>query len=220
MRRLVVVVPAGLVGWGLGCSEVQIDPQGGGGQTGSDTSATSASAGTPKASSSSGLMTTKASSSTGTDPELVAFCEAAGICMPTCAGAFQAFQLAPCEAQGHAFATCFAQSYDASTCSLTGCDAELEALLACRQDSPVECFAGSGTADRTECTFDGQCDLGTVGVICTWTPDGADAACSCFLNALHVGTCTGPLPTPAWDVCSTDTGCCGPYMGALFLPQP
>ena len=209
--RSAFVLLAALTTANLGCSEVLVEPQGGGGQGAA--AGTSSGSGAQQASSS---AMTSASSSSGVDPEIEAFCEATGICMPTCTGAFQSFQNPPCEEQGVAFATCVTAIYDAATCSMTGCDAELEALLACRRDNPTDCSGGGGTADETECAFEGECELGTVGVICSF--DNEEAECTCFLNSLEVATCTSPVPPDPWDVCLMWNGCCGPLMGAVAPP--
>lgn len=192
----------------LGCSDVFVEPGGAGGRSGTGDRTD---VGTAESATSS--TTGQSSSSTGFDPALNdAFCEAVGLCFPSCTVAFQTFQYPPCEAEGAALVTCMIAHYDVEACSLAGCDAEIQALSTCRSNIAYSCGFGGGCIPHgyDECDSNSVCTDGDRWILCT--RDGDQAECACYFNSVLFGTCTGEWKDNG-RACSLKTGCCASLFG-------
>lgn len=175
----------------FGCSEVLVEPDGEGGQSGGSNA--------------------DGSTATGPDPVLADdLCNAVGQCVPSCTAALQSFQYAPCEAEGHALVLCLIENYESETCSVSECEVEKQALAACRSTTSIRCAGGGGGGSDDYCTQGAGCADGERLAACT--RGDAGFVCSCFLNGLLLGECTGG--TSSDQACSLKAGCCASLLGS------
>lgn len=176
----------------FGCSEVLVEPEGDGGRSAGDESA---------------------SASTGVDHALCdAFCGAVGSCFASCIGVCRGYFSRPCSAEGGALVDCFVDHYDPASCGASECDAEMQALLACRSTATPVCEAHNCGGGDTECTCTAHCEGGQQQALCT--SEGGEAVCTCYLNFMPVYTCSSAWGPGTTEACNMQSGCCTEVFGA------
>jgi hypothetical protein len=112
--------------------------------------------------------------------------------------------------------SCLAMHFDPMTCGGVGCDQETHAFTLCRSSVPQDCGGGGGGGSETECALTFDCAGGDESVLCEI--QAPMAHCTCYLNYLPVGTCTGSVsPPPPYanldKACSPKNGCCAQFFG-------
>lgn len=178
---------------------------------------TSGSASTHGSGSGGGNSTVNVTVSTGTgpspnDPKFCdKFCVAVGDCFGDCQAVCKSYLLAPCDAVGGQLASCIAGNLDLMTCAYTQgvCDDLRNAFTACRAKTQQNCPTVTGAAGATFCEKTGECTGGEERAICDI--QSGMAVCTCYLNALAIGTCTAEATMTA---CDLKGGCCHQFFGS------
>jgi hypothetical protein len=202
------------------CGNVVIEEGGSGGSisTAHGSSGSKPSQGTEGAGATMSTGTVDTSTATGPDPALCDnFCAVAS-CLNGCHHACNAYQNAPCQAEGAMLIACLTSHFDSMVCQGSGCDAEMLAFTQCHSSVPQDCNGSSGSGGGTECADTEQCAGGIERTVCDIN-DGV-AKCTCYLSYISIGVCSESVPTdgppnpPAnLDVCSPEKGCCSQFFG-------